>query len=127
MQEMMKMFDMSKMAEQMKDMCKFENIKEVSEKNMEQCKKANEILVEGMNKYTKRQAELTKEAVEANIAAVKEVASSKTVEEFVANQKEATEAWVKRNTAAVTELSNMVKDSQEKATEIVKGMMKAAN
>ncbi|MCP4355519.1 MAG: phasin family protein [Proteobacteria bacterium] len=125
MQEVMKMFDMSKMAEQMKDMCKFENIKEMSEKNMEQCKKANEVLVEGMNTYTKRQAEITKETVEANIAAVKDVASSKTVEEFVANQKEATDAWVKRNTAAVTELSDMMKESQEKATEIVKGMMKA--
>ena len=125
MQEMMKMFDMSKMAEQMKDMCKFENIKEMSEKNMEQCKKANEVLVEGMSAYTKRQAEITKECVEANIASVKEVAAAKTVEDFVAKQQAATEAWMTRNSTAVTELSEIMKDSQEKATALVKEMTKA--
>ena len=125
MNNLMEMFDMSKMADQMKEMCKFENIKEVSEKNIEQCKKANEVLVEGMNKYTKRQAELTKETVEANITSVKEVASAKNVEEFVAKQQAATESWMKRNTEAVTELSSIMKSSQEKATEIVKEMVKA--
>lgn len=124
MQEMMKMFDVQKFAEQMQELCKIDNLKEMSEKNLEQCKKANEVLVNGMNKYAKRQAELTKECVEANIASVKEVASSKTVEEFVSNQKQAAESWMKRNSEAVTELSEIMKDSQEKASNIVKDMVK---
>lgn len=101
-----------------------ENVKELSEKNLAKCKEANEALIEGMNKYSKRQAELTKETVEANIASVKEVASSKTVEEFVAKQNKALESWVERNTSAVKELSEIAKDSQEKASSIIKDMAK---
>lgn len=120
MNKMMEMFDMSKVAE----WCNVENLKEMSEKNLEQCKKANAALVEGMNKYAKRQAELTKECVESNIASVKEVASAKTVEDFVAKQNTAVESWVAKNTAVVKELAEIAKESNEKAAEIVKEMMK---
>lgn len=121
MNKMMEMFDMKKMA----DMWNVENMKEMSEKSLAKCKEANEILMEGMNSYSKRQAELTKEAVEANIASVKEVATSKTVEEFVAKQHGAVEAWVERNTTAVKELSDIAKTSQDKATDIIKDMVNA--
>lgn len=120
MNQMMKMFDMKQMAE----MWNMESVKATSEKGLAKCKEANEILIEGMNAYSKRQAELTKEAVEANIASVKEVASSKTVEEFVSKQHTAVESWVERNTSAVKELSEIAKSSQEKATEVMKDMAK---
>ncbi|HAG52341.1 MAG TPA: hypothetical protein DCL21_00970 [Alphaproteobacteria bacterium] len=120
MNQMMKMFDMKQMA----DMWNVENMKEMSEKSLAKCKEANEILMEGMNSYSKRQAELTKESVEANIASVKEVATSKTVEEFVSKQHSAVEAWVERNTSAVKELSEIAKTSHDKASDIVKEMVK---
>tara|TARA_Y100001960_G_C14551403_1_gene765952 strand:- start:220 stop:594 length:375 start_codon:yes stop_codon:yes gene_type:complete len=120
MNQMMKMFDMKQMAE----MWNVESMKAASEKNLAKCKEANEVLMEGMNKYSKRQAELTKEAVEANIASVKEVAASKTVEELVAKQHTAVEAWVERNTVAVKELSEIAKEAQDKASELVKEMAK---
>jgi phasin family protein len=120
MNKMMEMFDMKKMA----DMWNVENVKGLSEKSLAKCKEANEVLVEGMSSYTKKQAELTKSVVEANIEAAKEVAAAKTVEEFVSKQHTAVEAWVERNTKAVQELSEIAKSSQEKAAEILKNMAK---
>tara|TARA_Y100001960_G_C14746949_1_gene866200 strand:- start:1006 stop:1383 length:378 start_codon:yes stop_codon:yes gene_type:complete len=120
MNKMMEMFDMKQIA----DMWKVENLKEMSEKNLAKCKEASEVLMEGMNTFSKRQAELTKESVEANIASVKEVASSKTVEEFVAKQHNAAEAWGERNVAAAKELAEIAKVSQDKASEIIKEMAK---
>ena len=120
MNKMMQMFDMKQIAE----MWNMDNMKEMSEKSLAKCKEANEIMMEGMNTYSKKQAEITKESVEANIASVKEVATSKTVEEFVAKQHNAVESWVERNTAAVKELSEIAKASNEKATEIMKDMAK---
>lgn len=120
MTKMMQMFDMKQIA----DMWNVENMKEMSEKNLAKCKEANEILMEGMNSFSKKQAELTKESVEANISSIKEVATSKTVEEFVAKQHGAAEAWVERNTSAVKELSEIAKSSHDKASEIMKDMVK---
>lgn len=121
MNQVMKMFDMKQISE----MWNVESMKEASENGLAKCKEANEVLMEGMNTYSKRQAELTKEAVEANIASVKEVASAKTVEEFVSKQHAAVEAWVERNTTAAKELSEIAKESQDKASSIVKDMVKA--
>lgn len=120
MQDLNNMFDMNKLA----DLYNVENIKEVSEKNIEGCRQASDILLEGMNEYSKRQAELTRECVEASIEAVKDVAAAKTVDEFVAKQREVLDSMVERNTNIVKELTGIMQDSQDKVANIVKDMMK---
>ena len=119
MKDMTKMFDM----EQLKDLYNVENIKEVSEKNLDSCRQASDVLIEGMNEYSKRQAELTRECVEASVEAVKDVATAKTVDEFVSKQQDVLNEMVARNTKVVKELTGIMQESQDKVASLFKAMM----